>query len=460
MHLHRQFAEHESEVAALFTAARWASLSALLLALLPGCADAPEEGNASNAGAGASLETGGSALGGGGTGAAPSAGGTPGSGGTTGGTAETGGSAPVGGVATGGAVVATGGAPTGGAPTGGAPTGGAPTGGRWGEGTGGAQTGGAPTGGAPTGGAPTGGAPTGGAPTGGTPSVGKFVGNITTGWNGALDTGGRIYSDYWDQVTPENAGKWGSVQGSISSGRNWSTLDAIYDYAQSKNIIFKQHTFVWGPQQPSGSIGENDVKSWMQEFCERYPETRLIDVVNEPPPHTEPSYSNSIGGGTNGSWQWIANAFTWAREACPNAILILNDYNNVEWSDQTQHFIDIVKTIQAAGAPIDAIGAQSHGLSTMVSTQTMKSLMTKLHDDTGLPVYVTEYDIDLSDDNAQLGKYQEHIPFFMETEWIHGVTVWGWIYGSTWVPASGLIRDGQPRPAMTWLMEYLERPAP
>ena len=48
----------------------------------------------------------------------------------------------------------------------------------------------------------------------------------------------------------------------------------------------------------------------------------------------------------------------------------------------------------------------------------------------------------------------------METEWIHGVTVWGWIYGSTWVTHSGIIRDGQPRPAMTWLMEYLERPAP
>ena len=198
----------------------------------------------------------------------------------------------------------------------------------------------------------------------------------------------------------------------------------------------------------------------MHEFCARYPNTPLIDVVNEPPPHTTPAYDDSIGGGTNGNWQWIVNAFNWAHEACPNSILILNDYNNIEWSNDNQHFIDIVKTIQNAGAPIDAIGAQAHGLSSGVSTDTMKNLITKLHNDTGLPVYITEYDINQNDDQAQLSKFQEHMPFFLETEWIKGITVWGWIYGSTWVASSGLIRNGTPRPAMTWLMQELGREAP
>ena len=274
-----------------------------------------------------------------------------------------------------------------------------------------------------------------------------------------MDVEGRTYSDFWDQVTPENAGKWGSVQSSAGSSFNWGTLDSIYDYTQSHNIIFKEHVFVWGAQQPSGSIGESDVKNWMNEFCARYPNTRLIDVVNEPPPHTEPSYSGAIGGGTNGNWQWITNSFLWAREACPNAILILNDYNNVEWADQTQHFIDIANTIKSAGAPIDALGAQAHGLSGG-NTDTMIQLITQMHDDTGLPVYVTEYDIDLDDDNAQLDRYQQHFEFFLSTDWIPGITIWGWVYGSTWVPASGLIRNGNARPAFTWLMQQLGRPAP
>lgn len=287
----------------------------------------------------------------------------------------------------------------------------------------------------------------------------KFVGNITTGRN-SVDTNDRTFSTYWDQITPENAGKWGSVQSNASSDFNWSTLDAVYDYAQRTGIIFKQHTFVWGSQQPGGNIGEAEVKNWMQEFCARYPNTPLIDVVNEPPPHTTPAYANSIGGGTNGNWQWIVNAFNWAHEACPDSILILNDYNNIEWADQNQHFINIAKTVLDAGAPIDAVGAQAHGLTSGVSTDTMRNLITKLHNDTGLPVYITEYDIAQPDDQAQLQKYQEHMPFFLETEWIHGITIWGWIYGSTWVNGSGLIRDGNPRPAMTWLMQELGRPAP
>ena len=88
----------------------------------------------------------------------------------------------------------------------------------------------------------------------------------------------------------------------------------------------------------------------------------------------------------------------------------------------------------------------------------MKSLITKLHNDTGLPVYVTEYDIDLADDTAQLNKYKEHIPFFLSTDWVKGVTLWGWIYGSTWIPNSGLVRNGTNRPAMNWLMDTLGRP--
>jgi endo-1,4-beta-xylanase len=286
----------------------------------------------------------------------------------------------------------------------------------------------------------------------------KFVGNITTG--NSVDTNGLIYSDYWNQITPENAGKWGSVQATAASAPNYAALDAIYDYTQRKGIIFKEHTFLWGPQQPSGDITPADVQAWMQGFCARYPNTRLIDVVNEPPPHQEPRFSNAIGGGTNGDWQWIVNAFEWAREACPNAILILNDYNNIEFANQTQHFIDIVQVLQDRGAPIDAVGAQAHGLNGANSTQTMIQLLTKLHDDTGLPVYITEYDINQADDAAQLARFQEHFAFFMDTEWVRGVTVWGWILGRTWVANSGLIRNGAPRPAMTWLMQELGRPVP
>jgi len=290
-------------------------------------------------------------------------------------------------------------------------------------------------------------------------SVLEFVGNITTG--NVVDTDGKVFSTYWDQISPENAGKWGSVQTSATATFNWRTLDAIYDYTQTKGILFKEHTFIWGSQQPTGTITQANVQSWMTEFCKRYPNTKLIDVVNEPPPHTTPSYADAIGGGTNGNWQWITNAFTWARAACPGAILILNDYNNIEWSADNTHYLSIISALKTAGAPIDAIGAQAHDLDNAgVSVNTVKTLLAKLGTTGALPIYVTELDLSYTDDNQQLTAYQQWFPLLRDSGYVKGITIWGWIYGKTWSPSpnSGLIRNGAFRPAMTWLMQQLGRP--
>jgi endo-1,4-beta-xylanase len=296
-----------------------------------------------------------------------------------------------------------------------------------------------------------------GAASGGAPPLGKFFGNITTG--NSVDTGGMKFAKYWDQITPENSGKWGSVQGSATGSFNWSALDAIYSYTETNHIIFKEHCFVWGSQQPSGTPTQAQVENWMKSFCERYPNTRLIDVVNEPPPHTTPNYTANLGAGESGTYGWITKAFKLARQHCPNAVLILNDYNNIEYADQENHIIDIVKQIKAAGAPIDAVGAQSHGLRTMSASQLQKNLDT-MSSGTGLPIYITEYDIGEANDATQLATYKAQIPIFRNTAAVKGVTIWGWINGRTWVANTGLVNGTTPRSAMTWLMGELGRPVP
>ena len=392
----------------------------------------------------------------------------------TGGKVGTGGASATGGKASSGGATATGGkVSTGGA----AATGGnASTVGTTATATGGAQ----PTGGATaTGGAggksstkASGGAPpaTGGTNAAGNTSVAtggstsapgttiKFVGNITTG--NSVDPSGLTYHKYWDQITPENQGKWGSVQSSPTSSFNWSSLDTISAYTKTNNIIFKHHCFFWGSQQPSpmSSITEAEAENWVKSFCERYPNAALIDVVNEPPPHTTPGYTSALGAGEKGSYPWIVKAFKLARQYCPNAILILNDYNNIENSDET-HFISIVTDIKSNGAPIDAVGAQSHGLKGM-SASTAKSNLEKLNSQTGLPVYITEFDIDDGNDSSQSTTYQNLFPVFLDASYIHGITVWGWIAGHTWETNSGIVNGTTPRPAMTWLMQKLGRPVP
>lgn len=276
-----------------------------------------------------------------------------------------------------------------------------------------------------------------------------FVGNITTFGQVRPD-----FIDYWDQITPENEGKWGSVE-STRDQYNWDGLDRAYDYAKANDIPFKQHTFVWGSQAPNWIDGlppsqqAAEIEEWIRDYCERYPDTEMIDVVNEATPgHAPAGYAQSAFGS-----DWIIESFQLARQYCPNSVLILNDYNVLTWN--TDGFIDMATPAVQAGV-VDAIGLQAHGWATW-SLNDLQTNMAKVVA-LGLPIYISEYDLDIADDEQQRAVMVEQFTWFYSHPSVVGITLWGYVVGGTWVDHSGLIDDdGTQRPAMTWLMDYLDR---
>jgi arabinoxylan arabinofuranohydrolase len=276
-----------------------------------------------------------------------------------------------------------------------------------------------------------------------------FVGNITTNGNVRSD-----FIQYWDQITPENEGKWGQVE-PTRDVYNWAGLDRAYNYAQQNNIPFKQHTFIWGAQAPtwinslSASEQAAEIEEWIRDFCARYPNTKMIDVVNEAIPGHQPAAFARNAFGEN----WIIRSFQLARQYCPNAILILNDYNVLSWD--TDAFINLARPVIAAGV-VDALGEQAHGL----ESWSLNDIRTRLDRVAalGLPIYITEYDVARTNDQEQLNILRTQFPLFHDHPSVAGITLWGYVVGSTWVNGSGLIQsNGTPRPAMTWLMDYLDR---
>ena len=276
-----------------------------------------------------------------------------------------------------------------------------------------------------------------------------FVGNITTN--------GQVRSDFiqfWDQITPENEGKWGQVE-STRDVYNWAGLDRAYNYAIQNNIPFKQHTFIWGAQSPgwinslSASEQAAEIEEWIRDYCARYPRTAIIDVVNEAIPGHQPAAYARNAFGNN----WIIRSFQLARQYCPNAILVLNDYNVLSWD--TDAFIQLATPVVAAGV-VDALGAQGHGLESW-SVADIQSRLNRVAA-LGLPIYITEYDVARTNDQEQLQIMQAQFPLFRNHPSVAGITLWGYVVGSTWVNGSGLIQsNGTRRPAMTWLMNYLGR---
>jgi len=176
--------------------------------------------------------------------------------------------------------------------------------------------------------------------------------------------------------------------------------------------------------------------------------------VNEPF-FNEAPYRNGMGGTGASGYDWVVQAYQWAREYCPNSILIINEFNIMEWEDDHNIFVTGLHAILDAGAPIDAIGAQGHDVY-RAGTAESKAYLDHLASEFGLPIYVTELDIDLADDQEQLAKMQEIIPMLWDHPSVHGITYWGFLQGSTWRANAWLTTaSGTPRPAMTWLQEFI-----
>ncbi len=275
----------------------------------------------------------------------------------------------------------------------------------------------------------------------------RFLGNVIAGSTPS------DFSTYWNQVTPENAGKWGSVEATRDI-MNWAALDNAYNFAKTNGLPFKQHTLVWGQQQPEWITAlppeeqREEVEEWIKLFAERYPDTDYIDVVNEPF-HAVPAYDQALGSG----WNWVIWAFQKARQYSPNAKLILNDYNIINSSSATDSYVALINLLKAQNL-IDIIGEQGHFLETTDNAM-IKANLDKLYA-TGIPIHISEYDVNILDDTQQRDKYISQFPLLWSHPGVQGITLWGYRQNAIWRTDAYLIRqDGSERPALTWLKGYM-----
>jgi len=282
----------------------------------------------------------------------------------------------------------------------------------------------------------------------------KFLGNLYTPGQTA------DFLNLWTQMTPENAGKWGSV--GISADTNawsWSGLDAQYNYAMTNHLIFKDHCLIWGAQQPSWISSLDSatqamyIETWIRNVGSRYPNIDLIDVVNEAlPGHNPPdgqngraNYEKALGGAGATGWDWVINAFKLARKYLPNAKLLINDYGIINSNTATTQYLQIINLLKDRGL-IDGIGVQGHRLELeSADTTLLRSNLDRLWA-TGLPIYISEFDLGnvgnsgTPDDNQQLNLYKKIFPLLWQHRGVEGITIWGYKEGLAWQTTTYLVR--------------------
>jgi endo-1,4-beta-xylanase len=299
----------------------------------------------------------------------------------------------------------------------------------------------------------------------------KFLGNA---YGDVPDT---VFANYWDQLTPGNAGKWGSVAFSQDTTLwNWNNLDNLYNYSRDNDLIFKNHTLIWGQQQPSwiSELNSADqlkyIETWFRMVGQRYPDMEMIDVVNEPiASHNPPDgangradYKDALGGNGETGYDWVITSFELARKYLPNAQLLINDYGIINDNGATNTYLQIINLLNDRGL-IDGIGVQGHRFEFEdADTTVLKNNLTKLGA-TGLPVYISELDLGnydnagTPDDDVQLQLYQKIFPVLWLHPAVKGITLWGYLEGQMWQTTCYLTHsNGEARPALDWLENYVK----
>ena len=276
-------------------------------------------------------------------------------------------------------------------------------------------------------------------------------------------------------MTPENGGKWGSVEGTRDV-MNWAQADEAYALAKANGFPFKWHTFIWGNQQPAWieslptAEQREEIEEWYAAVAARYPDIDQIEVVNEPlhdPPRgaTNGNYIEALGGNGVTGWDWIITSFQLARQYFPNAELILNDYSITNDGNATTNYITIINLLKERGL-IDAIGDQAHAFSTTeagADEQPQQQPESPRGDRTAYLHHRARHRRRArrawSTTRCRSANFQRIFPTFWEHPAVKGVTIWGYVRGFHWRNAQGdwlLYPNGGERPALQWLIRYVQ----
>lgn len=138
-----------------------------------------------------------------------------------------------------------------------------------------------------------------------------------------------------------------------------------------------------------------------------------------------------------------------AKQLDPEAQLFINDYamlNCVQSPQNIRDYVDTIQSLRRKGAPISGIGVQGHiGRQPRNPEQVLTDL--DLFIPTGLPVQITEFDINSPDEELQADYTRDFLIAVYSHPTVSGVILWGFWEARHWKPDAGMFRkDWTPKP--------------
>lgn len=165
------------------------------------------------------------------------------------------------------------------------------------------------------------------------------------------------------------------------------------------------------------------------------------DVVNEPFANND--LLKILGEDVMAEW------FKLAREADPTAVLYLNETSVPTAPPHDERYTVLYNRaarIKELGAPIGGVGMQAHfGQNVQPPVQLLQ--IYDRFEKLGLPMRITELDIDVNDEQLQADYYRDFLTATFSHPNLNGVLIWGFWESAHWRPLAAMYRkDWSPRP--------------
>ena len=283
----------------------------------------------------------------------------------------------------------------------------------------------------------------------------------------------------YNMIEPEDAMKWWVLRRGPDKF-DFRQGDEVAQFAHVHQIKVRGHCLVWGRSNPDWLAQANFAPAQLSRLLHDHIEQVMKhyrgqvfawDVVNEALDEKgkvrDSLWYNQPGIGFAGrETAYIAQAFRWAHEADPSALLFYNEAGGEGLNRKSDAIYAMVKDFRDRGVPIDGVGLQLHISQLNFDATSLDANIARLAA-LGLQVHITELDVALAVDargqlldpndlQRQAEIYRQVLRACLRNSRCTAIQTWGFTDKYSWIGSSSHGTRGW---ALPFDRNYLPKPA-
>jgi endo-1,4-beta-xylanase len=281
----------------------------------------------------------------------------------------------------------------------------------------------------------------------------------------------------YNLVEPEDAMKWWTLRPEADKF-DFREGDEVVRFAQAHNMKVRGHCLVWDHNNPDWLVRRHFTPAQLSQLLQQHITTVMEhyagqvfawDVVNEGLDENghlrdSPWFNQPGIGLADKGYAYIEQAFRWAHESDPKALLFYNEAEGEGRNRKSDAIYAMVKDFRSRGVPIDGVGLQMHipqlDLDTALAWNIAR--LTAL----GVQVHITELDVSLPlDANGEASKkdllrqaeiYRGVVRACLQSPGCTAIQTWGFTDKYSWI---GSHSHGTRGAALPFNRTYKTKPA-